>query len=316
MPIAFFLLRHFVLQILLLSCFICYSVQAAQASITLNFPDSLSVGKIYLLKPGYINALVRNFVTATACDARGQVKVRPGQLLSLVGNYALTENMRSLKNLPANAFVHLDLRKLEINGADLANISHLTGLRQLELDNTDVDDSGLGYLSNLTGLQNLGLSKSLITGSSLEQLRPLRQLTMLDLGRTRLKAGCLGVLSDLKALTHLRLDECGITDSDLRIIAGLPKLSLLSIKENHRITWRGFVELRRSNTLKTICLTGNKLTDREILALSACHFDRLILRAADLDPPRSLLLKRLMPHTVIEIEAASNVPLDLFAPLH
>ena len=292
------------------------SAAAADSNIVLQFPQNYAVGKIYLLRSGYGGASVRNFIVSRAFPAQGTVRVRREQLLSLIGGYALTENMRALSKVPAQNFVHLDLRKLEIISRDLASISHFTALRQLELDNTEIDDNALQYLHRLSNLKNLNLSKTLITGRNFDQLSVLTQLETLDLGRLRLRSGSLAAIAKLKSIKTLLLDECNLSDKDLGSISVMNNIVFLSLKENKQISGPGLRQLERLQNLRVLFLQGDRLDAEGLAALSHCHLNKLVLRSGDLSNGQLVLAKKMMPAVVFEIEPVSHVPLSIFEPLH
>ena len=100
------------------------------------------------------------------------------------GNTMMTDaNVAHLSAL--TSLEDLDLSETRVTDAGLEHLSTLTSLRILNLSGTLVTDAGLEYLSTLTSIQDLNLSGTLVTDAGLEHLSALTSLNWLDLRETQ-----------------------------------------------------------------------------------------------------------------------------------
>ena len=92
-------------------------------------------------------------------------------------------SLKYLKNL-----THLENLGLpqdtSVTDADLAYLSRLAALRQLNLHDPRITDSGLVAVKNLTALTVLRLSGTHVTTAGLKNVRAMTSLKFLDLART------------------------------------------------------------------------------------------------------------------------------------
>ena len=162
--------------------------------------------------------------------------------------------------------------------ADLADLSHFTGLTTLTIQNV----SGLDFsvLSQLTALQTLDLSGCTISTGSLDAIAGLTGLRVLRLNNCALTD--INALSQLTALTELQLANNSLTD------IGVTSLML---------------------DLETVTLTNNPITS--IAGLSACTK----LKSLDISGCSVTSIASLSGKTALETLLAGNNQIADLSPL-
>ena len=162
--------------------------------------------------------------------------------------------------------------------ADLADLSHFTGLTTLTIQNV----SGLDFsvLSQLTALQTLDLSGCTISTGSLDAIAGLTGLRVLRLNNCALTD--INALSQLTALTELQLANNSLTD------IGVTSLML---------------------DLETVTLTNNPVTS--IAGLSACTK----LKSLDISGCSVTSIASLSGKTTLETLLAGNNQIADLSPL-
>ncbi len=101
---------------------------------------------------------------------------------------------------------HLVLKNCrQITDAALGELSGLTSLQYLYLNDTPITDAGLVHLSGLTNLEELSLTHTQVTGPGLGQLSSLTKLQFLYLYSTRIPSD--GVDEIQKALPKCRINR-------------------------------------------------------------------------------------------------------------
>jgi hypothetical protein len=126
----------------------------------------------------------------------------------------------------------VDLRKMNITDAGLANLQGLTQLQNLSLyDNNGITDAGLANLKNAKGLRELDLGDTPIGDAGLEQLTGLTQLQFLNLDKTKVTSTGMGHLKGMANLGKLRLNDTAVDDAGLEHLKGLSKLKELFVQD-------------------------------------------------------------------------------------
>ena len=164
-----------------------------------------------------------------------------------------------------------------LEDADLAPVSRMTELRELDIGQTNLTDAGLAGLGHLPKLRRLGLSSSSITDAGLAHLRELKALENLSLDFTRHVTGAgFAHLAALPALKRLHLYQSPVTDEGLAQLAGAPALEYLNLNLTN-VTDAGMVHLTRLPRLKELNLQNTAVTDEGLKALEPIK----TLRATD-----------------------------------
>ena len=174
------------------------------------------------------------------------------------------------------------LRSVDVTNTALSKLSHLRGLRVLQLNNTQVGDAGLEHLGRLTRLerltlvgtqvkgrglaflndldqlQELDLSRTPLTDTGLEQLE-LPNLRRLDLSYTRVTDDGMPYVKRMVNLTDLGLYHTNVTDAALEHLGNLRSLQRLWLGETQASDY-GLEHLRRLAGLQELSLTGTHVT--------------------------------------------------------
>ena len=182
-----------------------------------------------------------------------------------------------------------ELRELRLHGsrqvgnAGLAHLADMTNMVGLDLRSTQVTDQGLQHLHRMTELELLYLSNTQVTAASLQQLRQFPQLRDLAIAGTQIADDDVRHLQGLP-LKRLNLTHTTITDAAMKHIAAhtelemldirindlsdealeplshLPRLRILRIGQNPRITNAALVHLRGLTSLRHLSVNGTAVT--------------------------------------------------------
>ncbi len=174
-------------------------------------------------------------------------------LVSLGGNTSLT-------TLPAVMSQLTHLRRLELSGhaiADISPLSTLTKLRVLRLNDNQIKD--LSPLCNLKLLQDLNLARNQI--SEIAPLNALRELEILDLARNKIVD-----TSSLTALTKLQMLHLDHNQmSDTSSLSSMTELRYLTLAGNKISAIEPLEKLKK---LRVLHLNGNAISDASPLNTS------------------------------------------------
>jgi len=119
--------------------------------------------------------------------------------------------------------VTVRLNDSEISDAGLGELTGLTSLKWLFLENTQITDAGLTHLQGMTRLIELNLNQTQITDAGLLHLKELPRLKKLDVSHTEVtRAG----IEDLKeALPRCEVTAEGLDGEEATDAAGGPRAS-------------------------------------------------------------------------------------------
>ncbi|MBS1993529.1 MAG: hypothetical protein JSS83_23605 [Cyanobacteria bacterium SZAS LIN-3] len=281
----------------------------------ISFPDDKSYGFIYVLQPTWVPYHLGAGVTNERYQARGVLNIDRSKKLALVANANLGERMDLLKKLAPDTLAKLDLSRLPVTGKDMSNISHLTSLQMLDLDQTDCDDNGLKFIKPLKNLEGICLSRALVTGATMTEIGNLPQLKRLHIGHTDLVPQSLSVMGKMKALKFLHVGCTKLKDEDLDAFLPLNGLIDLGLEGNKGITDRGIAKLKAFKNLTYLNLSDTKVTENGVMQLKGLPLTTLKLlntAVTQLSLPR---LKKAFPGCSIEL-SRKELPAEVFAPLH
>ena len=162
----------------------------------------------------------------------------------------------------------LSLQETQISDAGLAHLSSLPNLTELNLHRTQVSDAGLAHLSSLPSLTYIGLGLTQITDAGLMHLSSISNLTGLSVWNTQVSDAGLAHLSPLTSLRVLGLGSTRITDAGLTSLPGLTSLTNLSFS-NTGITDAGLTSLSGLTSLNFVNLKSTNVTRAGISELQA-----------------------------------------------
>lgn len=294
----------------------------------LVFPSQFSLGRLYVYKdpinPHHFahSKLVAESLGRFVGEARGVVKIKLPEhaVVYLVASYQLTEQPEVLSKLDANIVDCLSFASTGIM-SDLTKtikpLSHLTGLRYLDLSISELTDESLVALKSLTNLERLNLSMAGIDGTCLKELSGLKKLIALELTSNMLDSKAYIYLNKFQSLMTLHLNRCGVKDGDLAEISKMQNLRLLGLAQN-LITAKGIANIPRMKSLSILSLTNDKLTTADLLLLKGSRLTTLNLPEAVYSPQDLNLLQRALPGTklVCRNSKVGDYEKTLYGPLH
>jgi len=223
------------------------------------------------------------------CEATSDVTVPAGKVLKLVLSKEAGNDLSPLSVLRPDDLAILYCYRVEIADDQLRHISHLTGLKHIDLHGTNILGTGLKYLKNLKSLESLNLKSTHVGDNELAYLSDLPSLKSLFLWNTPttdagmvhvgkiaslkvllLSRGVgdegLSLLKNLTTLRHLSVYDPSITDKGLSYLAGMKQMESLHIAET-QITNEGLCHLKQMKKLKDLYLWQTRVTEEGLVHL-------------------------------------------------
>ena len=155
--------------------------------------------------------------------------------------------------------LHLALNGMDISGEIPPELSELTELGGLTLDNNNLTGPIPRELSKLSNLGTLRLSNNYLTGEIPPELSNLHNLATLDLGGNQLTGEIPRELSKLSNLEILRLGNNNLTGEIPPELGDHPNLDILDLSGN-QLTGEIPTELSKLSNLEVLRLSNNYLT--------------------------------------------------------
>lgn len=184
----------------------------------------------------------------------GDDMFRCAQGISLDKSSVKDADLAQLSGLPY--LENLNLMNTHLTDDGLASLSDLKNLRILFLIGTKVTDDGLAHVSGLSKLNMLQLTGTNVTDNGLVHLTPLANLESLGLDGTAVSdAGLHHLPANLKTLglSYTKVGDPGLSD----LPADLKWLVLLSTK----VTDEGMPAVSRLTKLENLNLSGDPISD-------------------------------------------------------
>jgi len=318
--------RLLLLMVCGLATFNCLTVAReapAAKSRFLQFPEQ-SIGTLFVLERGPTTALLPESAAFTkvpgipSWNARGRVSIPPLGETYLIASYYLIEHPEVLKNIDPTGLTCISFGKMGIMqplDKVIEPLSHMSGLRRLELQYAEISDEKLIPLKALTHLEALDLNMSGVRGTCLKDFVSLTTLKELDLSDDRLVPGAFADIARLQNLRTLNLVRTGVTDDGMVQISKLKNLQTLYLANAH-ITPRSLKLLASMKALKTLELSDINFKAADLLCLAPLNLRRLFLphkyAASD-----EKVLRKAMPQTEFSYvhETLNTDHKTLFAPL-
>ena len=153
----------------------------------------------------------------------------------------------------------LKIRDARIDGVDLAPLTGMPSLAQLDLSHNEIGDAAWRHLAGVRKLRKLDGSYSFVTDAGVAHLANCPDLRHLVLRRGLITDGGATELTRIKSLETLVLDGTRITDDALAHLAKLESLKSLSVSET-AVTDRGLDHLAESRSLRSITAERRNVT--------------------------------------------------------
>ncbi len=159
------------------------------------------------------------------------------------------------------------------NRQGLRHIAKLKSLRYLNLQAVRDPwfDRNLAYISGLTELEEIDLEDSMIGDAGLQHLKGMKKLKKLDIGNRnypvshKITDAGMVHLNNLKSLEELKLPHAGVTDIGLARLAGLNALKKLNVGRD--VTDEGMAALAKMKSLEDLDLSCPNITDAGLAEL-------------------------------------------------
>ncbi len=158
----------------------------------------------------------------------------------------------------------LRLRK-EIDEDVLAELSGLTELQLLIVNERNLTDRGLAHLSTLTGLRILSLTGTGITDEGLWHLEGLDRIEELNLAQTAVTDAGLGALGRMENLAWLDLRDTAVTGTGLASLKGSDRLQCIGLRGT-AVDDQG-IESLRGSSIRALDLGATAITDKAMNTL-------------------------------------------------
>jgi len=190
-------------------------------------------------------------------DRRGQKTAAGRPEVDRGKTAAKGKDLVKKKDLPDPRTVNL--RGMEVNGAQLEQLGEVNNL---DLSETSITDKDLAHLSQLTELRKLDLTGTQVAGPG---LAPLSWLTNLNLSRTSMTDPGIEYLGRLRELRELRLQGTHVHGPGLEYLVSLAQLDLSDCP----VADKGLKYLYGLNHLRWLNLAGTRVTEEGVAALQA-----------------------------------------------
>jgi Leucine-rich repeat (LRR) protein len=235
-------------------------------------------------------------------------------------------DIAALGDLPSLQGLHFSI------GCKIAgppDLSKLTGLLELTVENAGLTDAEVKTITVLKKLTNLNLSANTgITDAAIPQLATLPKLTQLRMRACGLKglggatmpvfpalelchihgnselddAACAG-LAKQKTLKSIFISESKVADTGLQLLCdNLRHLTELNVSGS-KVTDAGMMALRRAERLQKLWLDGTSITDASIESLRKLSaLTELYIRRTNLTPQAIATLEKTLPRCKVYSE--------------
>ncbi len=301
---------------------------ATMAARTLIFPDKQSVGTLTLYNDPRQES--RNSTQFTTLKCQGVVKIPAGKFIVYRPNDRFFTDPNSLAKIQADGIDCIRLKfyamtDSEDGGGDkaLAYLSHLTGLKYLDLDRAEVSDKGVRQLKTLKNMEQISAFGTMITGSCFKDLSTMSKLKVLNLQNNHILPESIKQIPvSFPALQVLNLGHTVLTDKALAPVAKCSQLEQLEISANPGITDGAIPHLMALKKLKRLDLESTAITSKGLLKLAALKDLKVVVAdASSVNTSEAALLKKQMPGVIMRLVMKRNRNEDneeiksIFAPM-
>jgi hypothetical protein len=280
----------------------------------LHFPQEEPVGKLVLLK--YAQSR-QTFNETPYAMAQGNVTVDRDAIFLLEVNYKGASDLSFLKALPPGVIAGLRVKKVVLGEDKFLAMGGMKYLRIIDFSDVDISDRGFMHVKECTDLMELSITSSRITGKGLVVLKSMPHLLSLTLDQNVLGDDSMVYIGALKQLMWLRLKATSIGDAGMAHLKNLTELRKLIVCDNKRITDASLPIILSMQRLKRIDLSACKCTFAGLMQLKKMScLVRLSIAYRDYTMGQIDQLKQAMPKCKVVDGLQSQVPIEVFSPLH
>jgi serine/threonine protein kinase len=213
------------------------------------------------------------------------------------------EDIKSASKLPRESFRLTGAVFTGLEQVSDGTLTHLRGcknLAYLDLSGTWITDTGVKEeITRLTALTELNLDDTTVTDSAVKSIVKLPNLRALDLGGTGITDAGVKELTALKSLQILDIDTTAVTDDGVRELTALPKLDYLNLDETE-VTDEGLKHVGTMKKLIILSLYGTKVTDAGLKELTLLKdLSNLDVGETQVTAQAARELKKLLPECKI-----------------
>jgi len=169
--------------------------------------------------------------------------------------------------LAAGHVAGVSLKSTTVTDAELAILSKLPQLTDLDLQDTEVSSVGLAHVSTIKSLRTLDLGDTLLGDDALASLTPLKNLRVLRLEGTQVEGPGLASLAALTNLRELYLDNAPLGNAGLEHVAKIYGLEALSLRYTN-VTDDGMARVGQLKNLQRLDLSAVDITEKGLQSLA------------------------------------------------
>lgn len=281
---------------------------ATMAARTLIFPDKQSVGSLTLYDDPKQES--RNSKKFTTVRCQGVVKIPPGKFIVYRPNDRFFADPAALAKVPPDGIdcIRINFYAMtdgENGGGDraLVRLTHLTGLKYIDLDRAEVSDKGVRTLKPLKNIEQISAFGTMITGTCFKDLSTMSKLKVLLLQNNHiLPESVKQIPVSFPALQVLNLGHNLLTDKALAPIARCSQLEQLEISANPGITDQAIPHIVALKKLKRLDLDSTAITGKGLLKLSPLKdLQLIVIDASSLKGNDAAMLKKQMPGVTLQL---------------
>lgn len=281
---------------------------ATMAARTLIFPDKQSVGTLTLYDDPRQES--RNSTQFTRVKCQGVVKIPPGKFIVYRPNDRFFTDPTALAKIPPDGIDCIRLKfyamtDSEDGGGDkaLAYLTHLTGLKYIDLDRAEVTDKGVSTLKPLKNIEQISAFGTMITGTCFKDLSTMSKLKVLNLQNNHILPESIKQIPlSFPALQVLNLGHTVLTDKTLAPVARLSQLEQLEISANPGITDGAIPHIVALKNLKRLDIESTAITGKGLLKLSPLKDLQVIVAdASSFKGNDAALLKKQIPGATLRL---------------
>ncbi len=173
--------------------------------------------------------------------------------------------------VPAEHVLQLDTNRRVFENPELLDALPATGIEMLKLNFISLDDKedgmcdrALGHISHMTGLKLLNVDRSEATDAGLSKVKTLPHLEAITCFMSSIDGSCFKDLAALPELSCLSAPKCSIASKNLVYLAKFPRLIVLELDRTH-LDLTGAQSIGKCLGLRELTLRGNQTFDDQCL---------------------------------------------------
>ncbi len=222
--------------------------------------DSATNERVFEFPKTAIGAFI--FSDRPGINCIGTIRRPKNELIGFNPRYdALNKNPYLLKHFAADDLAILYMSKNDMAQSKVfSSMTHLTGLKALNVKFSDFADADVKYLDKLSNLSYLNVTATNVTGDGLARIKNLNKLTSLHAGSVQNVETLLERVGEIPKLYQLSLHADLLDDDAIKEIGRCTNLKVLSIGMNRKLTNKGISYLKGLKQLRYLDIAGTAVT--------------------------------------------------------